>query len=466
MEVYEHYFNHAYSYDLVTLQECVKSLTAESTSFIHLPVGGRRHEGSRSDIVDPSTSESAFWPLLPNSSLNLRADRGRLLASAPPVPEVGTDVTIDSEFEQFKGRVISVDNSVLIMEVVRTRGTGAMIHSGRSGHLTFKNPAAAFVVAKKAIQKAMWQNHPFNWLKNLLLAHNSNVITPTNPPFITEAWTRSLPPLNTQQNIASARSAQRSRELSDIVTMIQGPPGTGKTRLNGFFVLNCIQRQQWWLLTAETHYAVQVCADRIYADLQAVDGNYDGIWLIERADLDSTAFTVPSSDFPDDRAEISELTRTKIIQRLRGHAEPKRFSLTSHISDRLRLFRDQQRTRADEAAILKDLNVTKLALDHFSQSEEDVDEWKRIYKQFDKVWEDTQEYYIRTQARGIIVTAASAMTMMLRVFRPQQSIVNEGSLPSSRLSLSFRGFLIISGRFSSLGIRAKKRLLCLTRIPS
>ncbi|KAF6232324.1 hypothetical protein HO173_009429 [Letharia columbiana] len=57
--------------------------------------------------------------------------------------------------------------------------------------------------------------------------------------------------------------------------MIQGPPGTGKTRLIGFCVLNCIQRQQPWLLTAETHYAVQVCADRIYADLQAVYGNYD-----------------------------------------------------------------------------------------------------------------------------------------------------------------------------------------------
>ncbi|KAF6232323.1 hypothetical protein HO173_009428 [Letharia columbiana] len=88
--------------------------------------------------------------------------------------------------------------------------------------------------------------------------------------------------------------------------------------------------------------------------------------------------------------------------------------------------RDQQRMLADEAAILRDLNVTQLALDHFSW-EEDVDEWKRIYKQFDKVWEDTQEYYIRTQACGIIVTAATAMTKMLRVFRPQQFIVGEGS---------------------------------------
>ena len=147
---------------------------------------------------------------------------------------------------------------------------------------------------------------------------------------------------------------------------------------------------------------------------------------MERADLDSAAFTVSSSDFPDDQAKISELTRTKIIERLRGHAEPKRFSLTSHISDRLRLLRDQQRMLADEAAILRDLNVTQLALDHFS-CEEDVGEWKRIYEQFDKVWEDTQEYDIRTQALGIIVTAATAMTKMLRVFRPQQSIVNEAS---------------------------------------
>lgn len=275
MEVYEHYFNHVYSYDLVTLQECVKSLTAESTFFIHLPVSGHRHEGSGSDIVDSSTSESASWPLLPHSTPNLRVDRGRLLASdeasAPPVLEVGTNVTIDSKFEQFKGRVISVDNSVLIMEVVRTPGTGAMIHSGRSGHFTFKNPAAAFVVATMAIQKAMWQNH--------------------------------------RRDALCGSSMRRSNLRKSS---------------------SCI-------------------------------------WLIERADLDSAAFTVSSSDFPDDQAKISELTRTKIIERLRGHAEPKRFSLTSHISDRLRLLRDQQRMLADEAAILRDLNVTQLALDHFSQ---------------------------------------------------------------------------------------------------
>lgn len=281
MEVYEHYFNHVYSYDLVTLQECVKSLTAESTFFIHLPVGGRRHEGSRSDIVDPSTSESAFWPLLPHSTPNLRADRG---------------------------------------------GTAGI-----------------------------------------------------------------------RRSISATSAGSRHR-----------------------------------------------CNNRL------------GIRAVQR-----------KSHLCRQQAKISELTRTKIIQRLRGHAEPKRFSLTSHISDRLRLLRDQQRMRADDAAILRDLNVTQLALDHFSQSEEDVDEWKRIYKQFDKLWEDTQEYDIRTQARGIIVPAATAMTMMLRVFRPQQLIVDEASqLTEWRLSLSFRGFLKISGRFSSLGIRAKKSLLCLTRIPS
>ncbi|KAF6227424.1 hypothetical protein HO133_008868 [Letharia lupina] len=197
----------------------------------------------------------------------------------------------------------------------------------------------------------------------------------------------------------------------------QGPPGTGKTRLIGFCVLNCVQQQQRWLLTAETHYAVQVCADRIYANLQAVDGNYNGIWLIERADLDSAAFTVSSSDFPDDQAKISELTRTKIIQRLRGMRSPNGslLPLTSQIaSDFSETNKECEPTRLQflEISMYHNWPSTTLVVKRMS---------------FDKVWEDTQEYYIRTQALGIIVTAATAMTKMLRVFRPQQIIVNEAS---------------------------------------
>lgn len=38
--LYERYFNHSYTYDLITVQELVPDLRAESTFLIHLPVGG------------------------------------------------------------------------------------------------------------------------------------------------------------------------------------------------------------------------------------------------------------------------------------------------------------------------------------------------------------------------------------------------------------------------------------------
>ena len=93
------------------------------------------YEGTTSAVL----TESAFWPLPPIFPPNapvlpdIRADRGRLFASdeseAPPVSEIGTDVNIESPYEQLKGRVVAVDGNILTMEVRKTRGTGVMSKS-------------------------------------------------------------------------------------------------------------------------------------------------------------------------------------------------------------------------------------------------------------------------------------------------------------------------------------------------
>ena len=131
-----------------------------------------------------------------------------------------------------------------------------MMLSGRSGHFTFGNPGAAYVEAKKAIQKAMWRNQPSNGLKQLLLAHENSTILQINPMFVHQPWMRSLPALNTQQEEAYARATYLNHTLPNIVTLVQGPPGTGKTNLISRVVLNCMKSGMPWLLVAQTQYAV------------------------------------------------------------------------------------------------------------------------------------------------------------------------------------------------------------------
>ena len=64
-------------------------------------------------------------------------------SNAPPFPEAGTDVTITSstEVEEFRGRVILAQRSVLTIEVVRYDGVGTLVMAGRTGRFIFNNPS-------------------------------------------------------------------------------------------------------------------------------------------------------------------------------------------------------------------------------------------------------------------------------------------------------------------------------------
>lgn len=185
-------------------------------------------------------------------------------SDAPLVPEIGIDVIINSSFNQLMGRVEAIDqDSILTIDVVRTRGVGSLLLTGRIGSFTSGNPGAAFVARKKAIQRAIWSKQS-TWLKTLLLSHENHSIQLTNPlvPFL-GAWAGSLPTLHNNQAQAFARAVYEGATLSHIVTMVKGHTGTGKAGLNGSCVVNCTTRQNDWLLVAETHLAIQVCADRI-----------------------------------------------------------------------------------------------------------------------------------------------------------------------------------------------------------
>ena len=56
---YERHFNHTYTYDLVTVQEYVRTLTAPSTFYIHLVVEGCSHEGTRSVLTSIAVSQGS-----------------------------------------------------------------------------------------------------------------------------------------------------------------------------------------------------------------------------------------------------------------------------------------------------------------------------------------------------------------------------------------------------------------------
>lgn len=130
----------------------------------------------------------------------------------------------------------------------------------------------------------MWGNRPNNWLKALLLAHDNNNIAPADPLPIYNVLIDNFS-LNFGQARAFRHATQTSNQLQDMITLIQSPFGTGKTSLILALILNCICNQQPWLLTAETHYAVEVCADRISRDLRARNLPDDRIFLIQRASI-------------------------------------------------------------------------------------------------------------------------------------------------------------------------------------
>ena len=137
--------------------------------------------------------------------------------------------------------MIAVDDDLLTIEISRSRGSGFIVLTGRSGYFSFENPGAAFVSAKTLNQRAVWGNRPHEWLKDILLAHNNtNAIVLTNPtPYPRCADERSTP-LKIEQQRAFRRASQIGRNIGDIFTMIQGPLGTGKTSLISALIFNIV----------------------------------------------------------------------------------------------------------------------------------------------------------------------------------------------------------------------------------
>lgn len=141
--------------------------------FIHLRAGGR---------ANINTWRLPFWAPHPTAATrDIRTEMGRLVAKdesdAPLLSLVEIDVSIRSDWEQFDGKVIAADDDLLTIEVSRSRGSEEIVLTDRTGHFAFGNPGAAFVAAKKLIQRATCGNRANNWLKDILLAHDNNIIS-------------------------------------------------------------------------------------------------------------------------------------------------------------------------------------------------------------------------------------------------------------------------------------------------
>ncbi|KAM0799477.1 AAA domain-containing protein [Usnea florida] len=122
---------------------------------------------------------------------------------------------------------------------------------------------------------------------------------------------------------------------------------------------------------------------------------------------------------------MSALTRAKVLQQLMLYTEAKPFSLTSFVFKRLSLNREGHKIKAEEKAILDRLATVQREM--AEPGEYDNDEYRSKCRAFDHCWQATQEYYIQHHAPGILVTAATATTPILRSYRPTHIIIDEAS---------------------------------------
>ena len=134
--------------------------------------------------------------------------------------------------------------------------------------------------------------------------------------------------------------------------MIQGPPGTGKTRVIGMSVIDCIKEKKTFVLTAETHFTVQVLVGRVRKDCLHINEKITGIFHVSRDIIESSlAQVIPNSNVSgggptvtpnhspyDTLDDITDETRAKIIERLESHTQPRMFSLTDHIAGQMDLY--------------------------------------------------------------------------------------------------------------------------------
>ena len=207
-------------------------------------------------------------------------------------PDVGADVVIIDEqgAEEWKGHVIDVGlENVITMRVQRTNKAGFIMYNSRRGEFKFGQSSAAFLVAQRGVQRAIWLNNidlqrP-NWVKPILLARDSHNIGVPQPPQPRLPFLHFFAPMNHLQMQALAWSSHFGDRSADRLQMMQGPPGTGKTGVIAMMCIHAIQVRKRFMVVVETHYTVKVCADRLASSLRASANQRALVFAIERMSL-------------------------------------------------------------------------------------------------------------------------------------------------------------------------------------
>ena len=242
----------------------------------------RHHTGTHTFHVQPYeelvaqlTAENSFFAQV---YLTRDDDDGE---DAHEIPGVGHDVVIKSNLDLFKGTVVATEGTRITMDLHRIHGVGPLVLTTRIGHFTFDNPRAPYVSVTKGVQRALYMLRR-NWLKPILLGHENHTVRMSpltgHPP----QWLEQFPQLNAQQ----LNAFRQAGKPDDKLVMMQGPPGTGKTRVIGMVAVACIKQNIPFMISAETHYAVKVCADRIRQDCEHANIDMSAVFHISREILD------------------------------------------------------------------------------------------------------------------------------------------------------------------------------------
>ncbi len=424
-------------------------------------------------MVDSSVSDRSFLV-----RLNLRGDQA---APSAPCPEPGTRVELqvrlgnrdDTVEEKLVGLTIpsplTGDEYDVSIMLTRTAGGAGFILGERHGFFAFgqrygPEPSKAI---KSSIKQVMYGGPGIfadNWLKRILLAHETP--RPTPPPF-NQAVERHIASsrLNEQQAAAFRQCVFLGPTDAEKIAIIEGPPGTGKSYVIERVLKWCLDNGWPVLVTAGSNNAVNINAERLLDNLrragQSTHGIYrvlpDGLeqfysnpeirqrhedddWKTDRYDIGGPLRSPPSenssssSSPPLEGGEpIDTVVRSSLRAYLRSqlsHTDMDRFSLPKHILDRLEVvlgrpetWRARTSADAEEHKLLTDLEVLRRQLETWRIDPEDD---RSPLEKFDNKWLEVQQFYM-ARARCLFVTAATAGTKQCRVFRPWIVMQDESS---------------------------------------
>ena len=411
-KLYETFWKHAYGYVLQPAQDVAETLASDRAYVCTLMVTGR----SGGDYANTDVT---------------------------PTPDVGSDVTInDNDREhQFSGFVQTVDEDSTIKRIVTiSKGSAAYALNDRRGIFRFGNPGQAFVTAKKSIQKLLWSDQVpgfVPWIRTLVLAHENQAIPAVNPPAVTGPWRQHFPPLNRHQELALQQDVHRGVELQDRMVIVQDPPGTGKTNVIAQTCVDCFTRERKFLVVAETRYAVQVAADAIENALVTARLETNRVFHVEHTGVEGMDFGMreivdeedggsPHDEAdPEDAPAMSETSRLKVISQLQALLRPNPLSLDTYMLEKLSLIR-----RAPGALHLMETALVLEVMKYRSLLQNpllDPDDIDNVYMNFRRCWADIQECYLRVHSVGIIITAATYIYKILRSYKPEHLLLDEGS---------------------------------------